>query len=84
MAPTTITAEMADGSTIVEHVFRFEDFTALVLGFRRDSECERLTWHNTGALALLDLLAADMAGMLAEAREAGCWPVVALHGEVAS
>lgn len=47
MQPATIVAEMADGWTIVEYVEAFEDFTAIVLAFRRDSECVRLTWHET-------------------------------------
>jgi len=71
MQQVTVVAEMADGTCIVEHVARFEDFTAQVLGFRRDAECLRLTWHAT------PLPPAD------ERREAGCWPVRALLGEVA-
>jgi hypothetical protein len=47
MQQVTIVAEMADGWTIVEHVETFEDFTSIVLGFRRDSECVRLSWHQT-------------------------------------
>jgi len=49
----TIVAEMAPDTEggpcgcIVEHVAAFEDFTALVLGFRRDAEVARLTWHAT-------------------------------------
>lgn len=47
MKQTTIVAEMIDGACIVEHVEAFADFTGIVLGFRRDSECVRLTWHPT-------------------------------------
>ncbi|MGI8912253.1 MAG: hypothetical protein ACR2JY_00440, partial [Chloroflexota bacterium] len=68
---TTIVAEMADGTCLVEHVTEVNVFLDLVLGFRRDAECLRLTWHAT------PLPPAD------ERREAGCWPVRALLGEVA-
>ncbi|HEY8744178.1 MAG TPA: hypothetical protein VIU62_13820 [Chloroflexota bacterium] len=47
MQVTTIVAEMAGGTCLVEHVEAFEDFTGIVLGFRRDSECVRLSWHPT-------------------------------------
>lgn len=46
MRPVTIVAEMQDGTCIVEHVRTFEDFTAIVLPFRADAECVRLTWHD--------------------------------------
>ncbi|MGI8411451.1 MAG: hypothetical protein ACR2QA_02955 [Solirubrobacteraceae bacterium] len=45
MQQATVTAQMADGSTIVEHPAEFGEFVALVLAFRRDSECVRLEWH---------------------------------------
>jgi hypothetical protein len=76
---------MRDGTVLVEHALRFEDFTALVLGFRRDSECRQVSWHQTGPLALLDLLAAETAGCLAEA-QAAVWradAALVLSGEVA-
>ena len=69
--PVTIVAEMSDGTMLVEHVADFAAFVAVALPFRRDSECRRPTWHTTPALAAEEL------------REAGCWPVVALQGEVA-
>jgi len=71
MQQVTIVAEMADGTCLVEHVARFEHFTGAVLAFRRDADVVRLTWHET------PLPPAD------ERREAGCWPVRALLGEVA-
>ena len=83
MRPATIVAEMADGSCLVEHVTAFEDFTALVLGYRRDSECVRLTWHPLEGVALIDALAGELRGLADDLRESGCWPVVALAGEVA-
>jgi len=52
MQQVTIIAEMAPDTEggpcgcIVEHVTRFEDFTGLVLGFRRDPECVRLEWKD--------------------------------------
>jgi len=45
MKQATVIAQMADGSTIVEHPAEFGEFVALVLAFRRDSECVRLAWH---------------------------------------
>ncbi len=53
--PVTVVAEMADGSAIVEHVADFAAFIAVVLPFRRDPECLRVTWHPTPALALREL-----------------------------
>jgi hypothetical protein len=37
-------AVMQDGTIIRDEATRFEDFTALVLGFRRDPDVARLTW----------------------------------------
>lgn len=53
--PLTIIATMADGSTIVEHVATFAAFIAVVLPFRRDPECLRVTWYPTGDAAITEL-----------------------------
>ncbi|HEY8743605.1 MAG TPA: hypothetical protein VIU62_10915 [Chloroflexota bacterium] len=45
--PLTVVAEMLDGACIVEHVFDFKAFVAVVLPFRRDPDCLRVTWHTT-------------------------------------
>jgi hypothetical protein len=66
----TIIGEMADGSTIVEHVAGWDAFIAVALPLWHDSECERLTWHETPALS-------------EERRQAGCWPVRTLAADVA-
>ncbi len=90
----TIVAEMADGGCIVEHVAAFEDFTGLVLGFRRDADVVRLTWHATPEPPAEELLESgacpwnlsnDLDEELweAQAREGGCWPVRPYLGEVA-
>jgi hypothetical protein len=71
MRQATIVAEMADGGCVVEHVAAFEEFTALVLGFRRDPDVRRLSWHRTPAPAAEEL------------REAGVWPARALPADVA-
>jgi hypothetical protein len=47
MQQVTIVAEMADGTCIFERVEGFEDFIAIALGFRRDPDCVRLSWHQT-------------------------------------
>ncbi len=45
MKQTTIVAEMVGGGCIVERTGDFGQFVDLVLGFRRDADCVRLTWH---------------------------------------
>ena len=47
--PLTIVAEMEDGTCLVEHVATFAAFIAVVLPFRRDPDCLRVTWHTTPA-----------------------------------
>lgn len=39
-----VRAQMADGSVIEATAATFAVFTALVLAFRADAECVRLTW----------------------------------------
>jgi len=36
---------------IVEHTADFGEYVGIVLGFRRDPDCVRLTWHATPAVA---------------------------------
>jgi len=47
---------------LIEHAPTFEDFTALVLGFRKDPECVVLTWQpvrcEPGSAAYLSAAAA--------------------------
>lgn len=82
MAQTTIVAEMIDGTCLVEHVTAFEAFTALVLGYRRDPEVVRLTWHANGRPAGAGALAAQSLGDHPQVRTR-CWPVRTQLGEVA-
>jgi len=35
----------------VEHTADFGEYVGIVLGFRRDPDCVRLTWHATPAVA---------------------------------
>lgn len=45
MPRVTITATMADGTILVEQAADFGRYLDLVLGFRRDPDCRRLTWR---------------------------------------
>lgn len=84
--PVLIYATMADGVTIVERADDFAAFTALALGFQRDSECVRLTWQPERCIpGSPEYLAADAAWRERTARRAvGDGATGALVGEVRS